>query len=435
MDIDLPLQGDDELDLLPDAEALPSAQDRPISASSHLVAEEEDLESSSVVQAPMRRQPKRRTIPVDQNMELRNADLASWMHDYVSNMHEAGKHGQALRMAAQAKKNAEYWVLGLGIGGVGAIPGNTDLASPLDMFRGDALLFSLGIDRSAAKKKRGRKDVDKEAGATEEGRRVRQRSEDDERGRGDVDMEDGAPVIIEEEEDVELPREAGLDMESRLSPTLPWNITASVRDSSLAPSARRALGFGGSATSAGGQGSIGVAGSLGRRSRMVSASPLQGRGPPGNLAPLASSEAGDDVGDTLAGMGGNISVSSHGNFELYGAAAHVDTQTANDSQFARTAFAKEMENFGMFIFDRLREKEEAAAVAEGIETEGVAHHEIMFEDALPPETTTKIVAAQGFMHLLSLATHGRVAARQTEPFGDIGMSLPLAEEAEALSPQ
>ncbi|GME24101.1 Meiotic recombination protein rec8 [Neofusicoccum parvum] len=426
MDANMPIE-DDEVDLLPEAEALPSTRDRPSSPSGRSLAEEEIMESSSVVQAPMRSKAKRRVIPMDRTMELRNTDLANWMNDYVDNMREAGKNKQALRAFHQAKKNAEYWVLGLGIGGIGAIVNGTGLIGPLDMFRGDALLLSLGIDRNAAKKKRGHQAIDQDEKSNDDERRVRRRSEEDEVGRGDVDMEDGG-VVNAEEEDVEVPREAEQEMDARdHSQLFPWNVTASVRNSSLAPSARRALGFGGSGISSSAGGASGMVGSLGRRSRMVSESPLHGRGPPGNLAPLPSSEANDYGNDTLGGIGGDISVGGDDDFELYGAAAGVDTQTANDSQFAQTAFAKEMENFGMFIFDSLREKEEAAA-ADGIEPAGI--NEILFEDALPPETTMRIVAAQGFMHLLALATHGRVSARQNEPFAEIGMSLPHAHEVE-----
>lgn len=428
MDMDIPIV-DDEVDLLPEAQPFPSTHDRLSSASGRPDEGEEITESSSVVQAPIRRQYKRRVIQMDQTMELRNTELAGWMNGYVDNMNEARKQKQALLITSQAKKNAEYWVLGLGLGGIGSIVGNTGLVGPLDQFRGDALLLSLGIDRNVAKKKRGRPRADDQDQSDEDGRRVRRRSEEEEVARGE--MEDGGFVNVEEEEhDIEAPREAEPEKEERdLDQMFPWNVTASVRDSSRAPSARRALRFGGSgiSTSAGGSAG-GLPGSLGRRGRLVSESPLHGRGHRHNLEPLPSSEAVGDLEDyTLGAMGEDVSIGEGSQFEMHDAAA-VDTQATTGSQLARTAFAREMENFGLFIFDRLKQKEEAVA-AEGSQfIEGV--NEVLFEDILPPQSTTSIVAAQGFMHLLALTTQGRVSTRQDEPFGEIGMSLPYADEAE-----
>ncbi|KKY22473.1 putative rad21 rec8 n terminal domain-containing protein [Diplodia seriata] len=327
-------------------------------------------------------------------------------------------------------------VLGLGLGGVGAIVGNTGLAGPLDQFRGDALLLSLGIVRKGAKKKRAHQSADEQDKSDGDGRRVRPRSEEEEVGRGDTDMEDGGPVNVDEEEhDVEAAREAQSEQEERdLSQMFPWNVTASVRNSSLAPSARRALGFGGSGISTSAGGSIGgQLSSIGRRGRWISESPLHGRGRHHNLEPLPSSEADELGDDTLGDLGGGVAVGEDDEFEMDGAAAAVDTQTTTESQVARTAFAKEMENFGMFIFDSLKQKEDdaAAAAAEGSQSvESI--NEILFEDILPPHSTSSIVAAQGFMHLLTLSSLGRVSTRQDEPFGEIGLSLPYADEAKSV---
>ncbi|KAL1648060.1 R8 protein [Diplodia intermedia] len=436
MDINIPIGDDDELDLLPEAEPFPSAHGRLSSASEHRENEEEAIESSSVVQAPIRRQLKRRVIPMDTTMELRNADLAGWMNGYVDNMLEAKKQKHVHNATMLAKRNAEYWVLGLGLGGVGAIVGNTGLAGPLDQFRGDALLLSLGIVRKGPKKKRAHQSADEQDKSDGDGRRVRPRSEEGEVGRGDTDMEDGGPVNIDEEEhDVEAAREAQSEQEERdLSQMFPWNVTASVRNSSLAPSARRALGFGGSGVSTSAGGSIGgQLGSIGRRGRWISESPLHGRGRHHNLEPLPSSEADELGDDTLGDLGGGVAVGEDDEFEMDGAAAAADTQTATESQVARTAFAKEMENFGMFIFDSLKQKEDEAAAAATEGSQSVESiNEILFEDILPPNSTSTIVAAQGFMHLLTLSSLGRVSTRQDEPFGEIGLSLPYADEAKSV---
>ncbi|OJD35613.1 rad21 rec8 n terminal domain-containing protein [Diplodia corticola] len=432
MDINITVGEDDEMSLLPEAEPFPSTRGHLRSTSEHQ-GSEEVIDSSSVIQAPIRRRPRRRIIPMDETLELRNADLADWMNGYIDNMIEARRQKFTPTATMQAKRNAEYWVLGLGLGGIGAIVGNTGLAGPLDKFRGEALLLSLGIIRNADKK-RGHQSIDDQDKSDGDGRRVRPRSEEEEIGRGDIDMEDGGLVNIDEKEhDVEAAREAEPEQEERdLSQMFPWNVTASVRNSSLAPSARRALGFGGSGVSTSAGGSVGgLPGSIKRRGRLISESPLHGRGLHRNLEPLPSSEADELGDDTLGGIGEDVVIGEDDEFEMYGAAAAGDTQTATESQVVHAALTQEMENFGMFIFDSLKQKEEDVAAAQGFQpVESV--NEILFEDILPPNSTNKIVAAQGFIHLLTLASLGRVSTRQDEPFGEIGMSLPYADEDESV---
>ena len=89
------------------------------------------------------------------------------------------------------------------------------------------------------------------------------------------------------DEDVELPRDApsALDDQQVFS-AMPWNISASIRGSSAVPRSGR---FGMS-------GSVGGLSTQRRGSRMVSASPLKGRGQPGGLDALKSFDSEADYG-------------------------------------------------------------------------------------------------------------------------------------------
>ncbi|KAK8240208.1 Rad21/Rec8 N terminal domain-containing protein [Phyllosticta capitalensis] len=367
------------------------------------------------------RQRKSRVIPFDTTMELRNSDLMAWQRDYLQNMVQAAQHKFNLRVAAQAKKNAEYWVLGRGLGGIGAISGLTGIPGPLDMFKGEELLRSLGINREPAPQKK-RRHRESTGGDEPEDRRVRQRSDEDELGRG---MEDDA-VVYHGDEDVEMGREAAEEIQSQLSQHFPWSANASARASSVAASARNALGFGGHGfpSSVGGPSSIGIAGSLGHRtSRMVSASPLHGRGASHGQAIAGQEMEPEEVFDDTLGAFNSDAAIGDDEFELYGAAAGVDTQTANQSQFANAQFDHQMVQFGEFIFETMQKKK--ANEDEDEEGQVDQNDEVLFEELIDPDKNTKIVAAQGFMHLLGLATQGRVAVRQDEPYSDIGISLPL----------
>ncbi|KAK8227988.1 Rec8 like protein-domain-containing protein [Phyllosticta paracitricarpa] len=418
MDIDLPEYGGEMI--IPDGEPLSSVREHQSSPAAERSVQDAPVQSSSPVRVVAQRQRKSRVIPLDTTMELRNTELLGWQKNYLQNMAQAAQHKHSLRAAAQAKKNAEYWVLGLGIGGIGAIAGSTGIPGPLDMFKGEALLRTLGVrSEPTATKKRGH-----QLSAAEDepqDRRVRQRSEEGEFGRGNED-----DAVFYGDEDIEVAREAAEEIQSQLSQHFPWSATASARASSVAASARNALGLGGQGfpSSVAGPSSIGVAGSLGRRtSRMISASPLHGRGAQRGLeAAEHEHEQEEDLEETLGAFDSDMAIDGD-EFELYGAAAGVDTQTANQSQFAHAQFDRQIVQFGEFIFETMQKKkadedEEAGQVGKD--------DELLFGELIRPQSNTKAVAAQGFMHLLGLATQGRITVQQNEPYSDISISLPFA---------
>lgn len=141
----------------------------------------EDVQvSSEAVEAPMRRKKRfAKTMEVDDPQELRNAQLAQWNAEYAQNMAVASKQKQQNKLLTVAKKNAEFWVFGKGIGSVGVGLGSYEVPHPLNAFSGDRLLEMLsGTKKTGSGRKRGRKARDDKESDVEEGRRVRPRNDE-----------------------------------------------------------------------------------------------------------------------------------------------------------------------------------------------------------------------------------------------------------------
>lgn len=416
MDIDLPMIGDDNI--LPEGEAFPTAQRSPpaILRGSSLARETEAELSSEALEAQQARRPRApRVIALDQSIELRHGDLARWNTDYLSNMQQAGQTKLAHRLPLQARKNAEFWVLGAGLGGIGARP--TDgITNPLAAFAGAGLWEQITGQTLYAGTKRDR-DSGIDTETEDAARRVRPRPSADDVFRG-VGPEQDEGVITgfdDGDDDVELPREAPSALDD-ISSALPWNITASIRGSSVARAAstvrRGTLGR---------PSSVGVPGSLGRR--IVSPSPLVGRGGP---LPAGIEELDFGASDAFADLGdlGAAPPTGDDEFELYGPAAAVDTQTAGESQWQRAALDEQAQNFLTFIEAGIEGKRGRAAdggVEGAVSAEDVG--EVSFEELLSPATNSRMVAAQALLHVLSLATKGLISIRQEEDFGEIGLGL------------
>lgn len=96
-------------------------------------------------------------------------------------------------------------------------------------------------------------------------------------------------------------------------------------------------------------------------------------------------------------------------FQLYGPAAAVSTQEAAESQWVRAALDSEANNFLGFLAERLDDDSEK--------------DEVTFEELLPSGQNRPIVAAQGLLHVLSLATKGLITVDQPQAFGDITIGM------------
>ena len=339
--------------------------------------------------APLRRKARAapKTLSLDTTTGLRNNDLARWSVEYVINMQDAIRQKDAAKAVALAKKNAEIWMLG----------GRDE--GPLSIFSG-AKLFELltGMKLGHAGEKRPREDSDEQ----DTSRRVRSRGEtfSDEVARG-IDDYGYLPIM---DNDIEQGREAPTPLDDRhISSIMPWNQSAgSQRRTGL----YSGQGFPTSASIGGVGGQMGL---LSRRgSRLTSASPLIGRGAVG----------GDYDDFQLPGSQGGMEGLDE--FELFGPAAGVDTQTAEMSHWQRTVLNGESMHFLEFVQTGIQDADEGREQAEsGDEDDFALQGSIDFEVLLPLETHSRVVAAQALLHVLALGTRNLLAVEQDEAFGPI----------------
>lgn len=405
----VPLQ--DDYDLLPEGEAfLPRQLDEPEQSE----LPQHHTTSETAASAPLRRQRRAplKVLPLDTTTELRNGDLARWNQDYLANMTEGLRHKQAARAAALAKKNAEFWMLGSGVG----VLDQAD-HGPLNMFSGVQLLETLTGVRFTLNQSG--KHPREEAEEADTGRRVRSRREpsSDELARGDepLAMDDG--YVPMGDDTIEQGREAPTPLDDRhLSSAFPWNLSTGSRR----PTGAFSAGALPTSASFGGAG-LGM-GALSRRgSRLVSASPLMGRGAAPGLDEAAMDDSQLPGSQTALASGAD-------DFELFGPAAQVDTQTAAQSQWQRAALDGESVNFLAFIkagieqADGFRED-----TAPGDEVDEQLRGTVDFETLLPPESNSKVVAAQAMLHMLTLGTKNMVSVEQEEAFGPISMRVVVAQ--------
>jgi meiotic recombination protein REC8 len=374
--------------------------------------------------APIRRKKRNiQALLTDSIMELRNKDLAAWNADYLKNMKEAARNKSRHRALAQAKKNAEFWVWGSGFGGIGHRVLGATGPSPFDQFYGDNLFqLCTGMNRNQLAGTKHDRDSGIDEATQEESRRVRHKYdiEEEQMGRGEKD--EGMFLLGEDEignagvDEVELPREASAALDDQqVFSAMPWNIIASIRGSSAVP--RSALS--------------GLHGSLHRRrgSRMVSASPLHGRGQLSSLDALKDFEASDDFGILGGNDFGMPGPSSDG--------AWVEPAQSMQTSFRiREALSTEGENFLAYVSGAIAEKRtrvEARVIdmSDVLQADATADvDEVLFEEILPSKENSKVVAAQGLLMVLALGTRGMLDVRQEEDFGEIGLSL--TEKAKAV---
>ena len=159
----------------------------------------------------------------------------------------------------------------------------------------------------------------------------------------------------------------------------------------------------------------GAPGSLDRRAgRITSASPLLGRGQRYSSLELPLPENDDE----LLGLH-EMSVSNEaGDFQLPGPAA--------GSQWTQDTLDRESGNFLHFVTTEITNRNMARGG--GTDEEPPAPTEttsnaILFEDLLPTVQHTKLTAAQGFHHVLALATKGLIDVQQNVAYGPITLRL------------
>ena len=398
--------------------------------------------SSSTASAPAVRVRVPKPLPQDQELELHNSDLQTWDREYLANQSRAVQQKLQNKTLTLARKNADFWVLQNGIGGLGVAYQGLEaqyIPEPLRMFSGNALLEALtGIQLSIAGTKHPR---DISADDEDQERRVRTRSNSHEQGRAEDAnetletgfMDDTIANTIEQGRDAPTPLP---DIHSSAH-ALPWNHAA---PASRGSSHHTAFVppypvFGPSAV--GPSSSIAGGGGFSVRGRhTVSASPLIGRGTtvPGDIDLLHSdTHFANAFAPSLAAAETAAEPEHHPSFDLFGPAALVSTQLASTTPFLTTTLTTESLNFLAFVKSAIAEIQQSKettieAIASVLDVEAsdaeVEDDQVVgFEALLSPESNSRVVAAQGFLHVLSLVTRGLLAAEQEVAFGGIELRV------------
>jgi meiotic recombination protein REC8, fungi type len=338
------------------------------------------------------------------------------------------------KSAAQARKNAAYWILDQGIGGVAANFGDDHFPHPLSVFSGQDLLDALiGAPDSPRSSKRARSpsaDLDED----EDGRRVRPRGEDEEEvGRGEeaeiMGFDDDGIAIQDDDFQHDIESEVGRQAPPSLkdqSSAMPWN--ASSRAGSLQRFGSAGPGISSSLRGPGGS-QLGPPSVLsGRRSRLITSSPLGGKG--ARLPSLAIQsdigsvdDGGFELGDDEIDIEPEDPTKAQ-EFEMYGPSAAVNTQVAAQSQWLKNTLEDEAYNFLSFLETQINDRAEEEDLDEPME----AAKSITLKELLPPEHNSKMVGAQALLHVLALTTWGLIEVEQEEAFGDIMMRVVAQRE-------
>lgn len=382
MDIDLPIFGDD----LPDGSAFtPNDQAR---------AEEEQpvvITSSTAASAPMqRKQRTARSLPVDPDTILPFNELRAWIGNYPDTMKRIVAQKNRARISYEAKKNAEHFVWGRGLGGICDQLPTMNNCHPLGIFIGDGLFeFVTGKSRNNLAGTKHDRDSGIDDETQTESRRVRQRSE--EQPRGEHHYDEG--FVMPGDDEVELPREPEPEInDPDMFSAMPWNHSASIRGSSVIP---RSV-------------TTGMTNRFERSrpgSRMVSASPLHGKGT------AAALEALRDLGSDMDVDFGGADYAPPGMSSDYPEAA-VPVET---SKYIQESLADEGDNFLHFVHDALANKRRAQADLGDVSEVD----ELTFAEVLPPSKHSKKHASQGMMLVLVLGTKGSLNVSQPVHYDDI----------------
>ncbi|KAJ6124376.1 hypothetical protein N7471_011693 [Penicillium samsonianum] len=344
---------------------------------------EETIEIQAVRTRRFRR-PKE--IISDDTTALRNMTLAQWNNEYVENMIQALKQKQQNKIPTISKKNAAFWVFGQGIGSVGVGLGMDRELHPLNLYSGENLFEAVGGYPQRKGRKRSADDDE-----IPEGRLVRARDEQAEHlSRENIDR-------------LNMEAEVGRDAPSSLfddhSSQMPWNITASIQSS------RQRQRFG----------SVSELPSQGRkaRSRLTSASPLAGRSYLGEQDRLSLELLGD--------FGDDLDLTRYLEGELATDRENISSLSPSKRsalERAKSTLDRESLNFIEFMKDKMgTANNDQAGNAQSPNSNAsspVAARpgQTTFTSLLPPGSTTRAVATQALMNVLTLATKGVLHVHQ-----------------------
>ncbi|KAF9887965.1 hypothetical protein FE257_009487 [Aspergillus nanangensis] len=389
-----------------------------------------ELHSSDIEVKMQQTRRKPKVIASDTQTALRSTELSQMNKEYLQNMAAASKQKLRNKMVTEYKRNAAFWVSGLGIGSVGVGLGASRIPHPLHRFSGEELYDLVNPEPSPNKRKRPRpSDQDTETGSE---RRVRARKTLEEQiGRGDDTQG------ITNDEDIEIARHALSALRDDNTSQMPWNITASVQSSRNGSSAANILRGIGSISDFSSRGIMESVGSFNRgRNRLTSASPLAGRGFPFDIGGLDSlTIPGNECEDV--DVLGDFDLSQYLQMELYAddtgpnmddpGEAHTGPHRrlrGFDQKIQQTTLDQESQNFLQFLVDKSAvghvddADQDSARTSPVMLAAAAGSEELSFSVLLPPDTTSYAVATHGLMHILALATKGFLVVQQ-EPYVDV----------------
>ncbi|KAL7963869.1 Rec8 like domain-containing protein [Trichoderma compactum] len=404
---------DDLLDFgeeqLPGREVVPTVESiQQAEEAQRQVAETATAESG---QASTKMARSRRTnlhTMVDTRITLHRQEIKDWDPNYAANMACVLRQQQkSTTTKGQAKKNAMALLYDYGIAHVGAYENAAGLVHPLAAdFVGISLKARLQgqepdeIEQSEPKK-RGRRRKSDEAFEDEQNskeRNTKQRVDEEvELGRGENrDTNDNAYIIFDDHSIPEIGMDAAPPMEDRHSSSLmPWSRPGSaVPGSSVRGSAQKSK---------------------------VTPSPLFNRG-----SALGTIDRHSDPAEPLFGMDDFGSHDS--SFQLGGPVGPLDFDHDN-TQVSTQGLDVTSQNFLGYV------TEQAAKTGVIPDRDPKGRRWIEFEELAQTGTHSKAVAAQAFLHVLSLATRKIITVHQDgaaamEPFGTIriGINAALSDE-------
>ncbi|PNP49818.1 hypothetical protein THARTR1_09586 [Trichoderma harzianum] len=358
-------------------------------------------------QASTRMARSRRTNPhtmIDARITLHKQEIKDWDPNYAANMASVVRQQQkSTTTKGQARKNAMALLYDYGIAHVGAYQNEAGLVHPLAAgFVGIPLKARLEgrepdeIEQSEPKK-RGRRRKSDEAFEDEqnaEERNTKQRMDEEvELGRGENrNNHDDAYIIFDDHSIPEIGMDAAPPMEDRHSSSMmPWSRPGSaVPGSSVRGSAQKSK---------------------------VTPSPLLNRG-----SALGTIDRHSDPAEPLFGMDDFGSYDS--SFQLGGPVGPLDFDQDN-TQVSTQGLDVTSQNFLGYVM------EQAAKTGVIPDRDPKGRRWIEFGELAETGTHSKAVAAQAFLHVLSLATKKIISVHQEgaaamEPFGTIRIGINAA---------
>lgn len=377
-------------------------------------------------------------MPFDDPAELPNSTLAEWNDNYLEIMEIAREEKWGKISAMQAKRNAAYWILDQGLGDVASNFREDYEHHPLAIFSGQALIESLvGPPKRPLSRKRSASAItgDEVVSGSQRSKRARtapiDRSPSTQKGRGEaqvIEEDDLGISLADDDVEVEVGRGEQVPLPDHLS-DMPWNTNAYA--SSRAGSAQRGLSVAGASSSMHGRGTFDInlpssnvkrvsqlirESPLDRRRRMIQSS-VHGESSNGENIDLMSLGGGFDMDDE--DVDAQLAGDPNEDFELSLPVEAEDTQVSATNRWVSENLEQEAFNFLGFLHTTIQKKEKEGVV----EVDDEDHVSMTFQELLPLADNNEMVAAQGLLHVLSLATKGLINVRQDEAFGAIELSI------------